>query len=403
LRIFLKTLLISDSPPNKKTSGSLLTWHLSKNFDENTLVAYFLLGPGIGAIQPEFQILKNVKWKSAKKGNERRFTSRWIPKKLGFTVAYVVELYRKHFQIPKYLKDVLAFAKENDVDRIWIILQGQTMIYLAEQLIREGSLPVHVQVWDSPNWWIKAHQIDRFSARMIRASFQFALQSAKSFASPSFHMSKLHFEKYAKKSQTFIGITPSEFMVDTPKSKDPSKIIIGLAGQTYAANTLAYLIFALDSMYWEFEGKKIEIHYWGYSDFPAHRTRIIRMGYINQDQLTTALSGCDLLYCPYWFERDYQEEAETSFPSKLTTYLSSGTLVFFHGPAYSSPVSLLLENKAGICCFSTDVEGIKMKIRQAVLHANRDQIISNAKKLVADKLSEEFLQNSFKEFMDIKD
>ena len=70
------------------------------------------------------------------------------------------------------------------------------------------------------------------------------------------------------------------------------------------------------------------------------------------------LAQCDILYCPYWFSAEFQEEARLSFPSKLTTYLAAGRPVLFHGPAYSSPAVFLERERAGICCTSSEPSAV---------------------------------------------
>ncbi len=60
----------------------------------------------------------------------------------------------------------------------------------------------------------------------------------------------------------------------------------------------------------------------------------------------------DILYCPYWFDGKFKEEASLSFPSKLTTYLAAGPTGIFHSPKYASPAIFLEENQAAMQCNS---------------------------------------------------
>lgn len=397
----MKTLLVTDVPPSRQSSGTLLTWHLCKNFDEKTLVGYFLVSRGLESMPTEFPFEGDVKYIHRIKRYDGSFRPKFLPKPTRFLASFAREIYRKYFEVPKYAKDILNFARENSADRIWIILQGQTMIWLAEYFIKKNVLPVHVQVWDSPNWWVKARRMDFISCKMIKRSYNFVLGHASRFASASFPMSEGYQKRYAKPSEVLIGIIPSSYIIDEGKKRDESKIVIGIAGQIYATDTFEGLTDALDSVYWEIDGRKVEIHYWGNSELPIKGSRIIRRGYVHQDQLTMALSSCDVVYCPYWFDVGFKEEAETSFPSKLVTYLASNTIVFFHGPVYSSPVRILEENGAAICCISNDPEVIKMNLRKAIYMPNRSEMISNAKSLLAGKLGEKYLHSSFKEFMEI--
>lgn len=398
----MKALLITDVPPSRQSSGTLLTWHLCKNFDEHSLAGYFLVSRGLENMPVEFPFEGKVEYRHQVKRYDGSFRFKLFPKKLRFISSFARELYRKYFEVRRFGKSVLDFAKEQNTDRVWIILQGQTMIWLAEYLIKKNIMPVNIQVWDSPNWWIKARGMDRFSAIMMRKSYNFCLKYSTSFASASFPMSEDYTKTYSKPSQVLIGTIPSSYIVEEPKHRDQDKFVIGFAGQIYATDTFKSLIETLDSIYWEIDGRKIEIHYWGNSEVPSKRSRIVKMGYVPQDKLTKELSACDMLYCPYWFNPGFREEAETSFPSKLVTYLAANTIVFFHGPGYSSPVKVLESNNAGICCLSSDEEVIKMSLRIVMYCPNRDEIIANAKRLLNGQLGEAYLHSSFKDFMQLR-
>ena len=199
-----------------------------------------------------------------------------------------------------------------------------------------------------------------------------------------------------------MGVSPSLPETNVQAATKKSKIIIGLAGQIYAEKTFDSLVKALDSVGWEMEGKSVEIHFWGHPAASHYRSRIVSKGYIGQDQLLAELANCDILYCPYWFEKEYREEAECSFPSKLTSYLNSGRPTFFHGPRNSSPGLLLAEKNAAICCFSTEVETILYYIRKALFSSEMSDILKNAKALVETELSEKQLHAGFKSFMNLR-
>ena len=396
----MKVLLITDVPPNKSFSGSLLTWHLCKNLNEKNLFGFYVMNKHLSYVKSEFPNSGQYKEKYIVKSSEASYRACYLPKRLTFIGSFIREMYRKYIEVPAYVQQALAFAKEQNADRIWVILQGQTMIWIAEQLIKKNLLPVHVQVWDSPRWWVKANQLDPFSAKVIYKSYEYVLEHSKQFGSPSHCMSQIYRDKYGRESFPLLGITPDLKGELLPVPRSPGKVIIGLAGQIYAKDTFRGLVKALDSIFWKIDGQEVEIHYWGNTSLPIYRTKIISRGYITQEKLCEELSHCDILYCPYWFDRIFEDEAKTSFPSKISTYLQSGVIIFFHGPAYSSPGSLIEQFNAGICCFSNDYEVIKFNLRQALYCEDKATKMAAAKSLVQNQLSERQLHVSFKDFIE---
>jgi hypothetical protein len=397
----MKTLLVTSVPPNKSFSGTLLTWHLTKNFTSETLACFFAKNKHLAHINAEFYNPGTYEQTSVPKSREVALRHKRVPKLISTPVSIAREIYRCWFEIPALAREVLKKAAEVHADKIWIILEGQTMIWLAEKLIKKSSLPVYTQVWDAPQWWADANRLDRFSSRAVFKSFHYCIQNSKQFGSASFNMSKLLKDKFGRDSFPLIGITPASTTESRPDQKDDSKFIIGIAGQIYASETFNALIHALDTIYWVLDGRTVEIHYWGNSYIKKKRTRIIRRPYVPQEELIAQLKTCDILYCPYWFEGKFAEVAKTSFPSKITSYLNSGVVMMFHGPRHSSPASLLEEHQAALCCYSENVELIKMCLRKALYSPQVPQIVRAASDLANGCLSERALHQNFRKFLEM--
>jgi hypothetical protein len=396
----MKTVLVTSVPPNRKFSGTLLTWHLAKNFTEKNLLGFFIANKHLKHVQAEFPNPGNYKCEQIIKTREVALRHKYVPTLFSATVSIFREAYRKYFEIPKLGKKLITFAKEQSADKIWIILEGQTMIWLADYLIRKNTFPVYSQVWDSPEWWVSANRLDWMSAKSVCKSYKFAIKNSAGFGSASYNMSELYSQRHETKSFPLIGITP-DVNQEIPPTRKPNKFIIGVAGQVYATDAFLSLIEALDSAYWTIDGKEVEIHYWGSSDLRVKRTRIFKRGYVSQEQLCSELSSCDVLYCPYWFYRSFEEVVRTSFPSKITSYLKSGVIVLFHGPEYSSPSILLNQHNAALCCNTLDPEALKLKLRESIYLKDKKERLLSAKKLGETLLGEKQLHENFRAFMNI--
>lgn len=341
--------------------------------------------PGIGFPDKEFQDSVELKARG-----ENSFRPRRLPRRLHFWSSFLCEFYRKHHEAPKYAKAILRYAEESDIGSYAIVLSGQTSVWVAECLLRKiPSEKVFIYSLGSPQLWSYKNGLDRFSSCALAKSYKHCLTRA----SESFEYSNENIRKYFRKTEaqpwpltTLLesSYLPEPLLKNLPKEE--GKFIIGLGGEVMAWEALHSLIHALDSTYWELAGRKVEIHYWGTAPLHQCRTRIIKREIDDCERLHEALSSCDVLYFPYWFDCQLNESGEVRSLALLLTYLVSKSVLLFHGPEYSLLGKILKEHDSALLCHSFDIEVIKMNLRKALYMENKDQVIKNAKRLVERSL-----------------
>lgn len=397
-----KILLITDVPPNSKYSGGLLTLRLAERLAPNQIHGFYIVSDGLKDVKSELS--HEVEQSSEYHRKPPEMSMRALGKiwhRLSFLGAAVREFYRKYWECWLLKRKVESAVHRRGIDKIWIVMQGQTLIWLTHALIKSNKVPVHVQYWDSPGWWIRANLIDRISRRFVWRSFHYCLANSKRAATPSYSASEIAWKDDGRQTFPLVGLVSDD---SPPVANGTSNgiIKIGIAGQLYAADTIRRLIRALESMEWKIDGKPVEIHYWGSSFDETIDPFLIRHGYVPQDELLIKLQKCDILYCPYWFDPRFRIECQTSFPSKLTTYLLLGKIVFFHGPPYSGPAKLLREYDAAVVCDSEMIEIVKYYLRVSIQdHAASERKIRNAKVLYNERLSREVVFSNFRKFLDV--
>jgi len=398
-----KILLITDVPPNAKYSGGLLTLRLAEGLGSSKVYGFYVVADALNGVKSELPDHIEIGAKYFRKPPERSLRGLHLGwHRLSFIGAAAREFYRKFWQCQRLKRQVEKVTKEQSIDKIWIILQGQTMIWLAEALIKSGKTPVHVQYWDPPAWWIRANSIDRISAFFIWKSFRFCLSNGERTATPSFSASNVDWLNSKKKTYPLIGMMSADWN-ESPAALSPDKPIrIGIAGQLYAVDAILAFIASLQSLDWKIFGRPVELHYWGSSYEARIEPHIIHHNHVTQLELNAQLQECEILYCPYWFDPVFRKECETSFPSKLVSYIVAGRLVFFHGPNYSGPAQMLLDHDAGVVCESPLVESIKYYLRSIYLDPDGTaRKIKNASRLYKQLLSREVIAENFREFLDV--
>lgn len=328
-----------------------------------------------------------------------------LSKAVGSTASFFFELYNELIYEKIIVLKVTKFAKKHGIDRIWCVLEGQTMIRIALPVTKALDIPLHTHVWDPPGWWLRENKVNKLIAKRTLAEFDRVLRNSVTCATASWAMAKAYAESYQLPTTPVIPSLSSKFAQAPAVSiNDSDKLVIGMAGQIYSSDEWTALIKALDSVNWTIGNRTVVIRFMGrYANLRAEGTMNIEyLGWRSQAETIQLMSEADILYCPYWFNTEFKEEASLSFPSKLTTYLAAGRPVLFHGPDYASPSNFLAANNAGVCCNSLNTDDILFALSELV---NNKQLYSttcsNGSIAFHKHLTLDVMKQSFADFLNL--
>ncbi len=357
----MNILLLTDMPPsNNFTAGIVLSQLVQFLLEENHKICCYAVVDK--TLQPDIpqEILSQMPYAVSEKPIEY-----WGAMKHGFFLSLVMNNYIAAFELPKIADQVIEFAKDNDVDLIWSVVQGQTMIKIVRRIALQVGKPYTVQVWDPPQWWLKEYKFDPFTAHSVMKEFKKMILQSQTCLTASWAMAEEYYNHYNAKC---IPVIPGLAKVDLIENikKDDSKFLIGFSGQAYAKKEFKAFFKALDYMNWKHENKQIEVKLYGRQFDVEDSIHIKKCGYMEQNQLLVELQNMDLLYCPYFFDKKYELISRLSFPSKLTSYLSIKKPVFFHGPILSSPGRFINDYNAGFICNTLEYRKIAEQLSEII-------------------------------------
>ncbi len=399
----MKILLLTDIPPCENYTAGLVLHPLVKFLPLGQVVICSVAHPSL-----EFKIPKELKKIPRLKLFKSIETARIYKEgKIGGLISYSVELFNaakvKYLLLPK----IIRFAKEQQVDAIWAVLQGQTIIRLTRPLAKKLSVPLFTQVWDSFEWWLRANKIDEFTQKRFLKEFDEVIKHSTCCATASWAMSESYKTKYNTPTIPVIaGLLKELACIPAASPHNRNEFIISMAGQFYAQAEWLSLINALNSVSWFIAGKNIKIRVIG-GDFQVSAqlpANFEYLGWCSQEKTINLLADSDLLYMPYWFSEEFYKESSTSFPSKLVTYFASGRPVFCHAPDYSSPSKYIAENNAGYLCNSLATDKIIYELERAI--ADEDsykQFAKNGSKCFLRDFTLEHMKETFLKFLNIND
>ncbi|WP_299448235.1 glycosyltransferase [uncultured Phascolarctobacterium sp.] len=319
-------------------------------------------------------------------------------KKFGAINSFIFNGYNRNITLPYLSSSISNELNKSKIkfDLIWSVIQGQTMICLVPNVARNLGLDYVAEVWDPPEWWLDENRFDSYSYRKVMEAFRRLLKNAKCCLAASHNMAKEYKEKY---SAVCIPVIPSlEANSPSIKKSNNNEFHIGYSGQIYSKKEFSSFIDALDSIGWNYNGKRIILNvFTDYidPDILKQHPNIKSSGWIPQEELLNRLSCMDLCYCPYRFDKYFEVIARLSFPSKLTSYLKSGVPVLVHAPEYSSISSFIQDGVTGYVCNSTNVDTMVEKLKIIISDSDRERIGMMGYQLFLKFLTNETMKKSF--------
>lgn len=359
-----RVVLVTDIPPCLNYSGGIFLDHILQSIDYDIRDAVVIMDRNIKPVL------------SARAKADLAIT--WLSKpfeyheRTKYSAASIRKLENDHrkaverITVPSVMRQIQAVGATS----LWVLLEGQTMIRVAYELVRRTKLPIIVQVMDAPLNWFYAHGIDPETTQELLEQYRFTLRHASACAAASFEMARIYAGEYGIKSFPVLPSLPIEVALPPSSlNRSPRPFKIAVAGQLYARDEWNALLAALDSLDWRIGGRAVQVCAFTHNVLDARliaEGKLVGHPWVSTEELLHVLQDMDLMYCPYRFGEAYREEATLSYPSKLTTYLAAGKPAFFHGPAYASPAKLLHERRAGFTCHSMDPEQIAWMLVQAL-------------------------------------
>lgn len=394
----MNIMLFSDVPPSTNYSAGIVLNTLCGFLIEagHNVSCFTCMNPELKPQIPEDK-KRSIRFMTVDKPNENwggGETSRVMNKKMAEEV------------LPGITKEAAGFAKSTGAELIWAVEQGQSMILQVRPLARMTGLPYVIQTWDSPQWWMKANHYAAETIQEVMEEYGKVLQDAECFIAASWVMEKKFKEQYHCKRSKAVVLGMPDVRLPKPLAKPDDEFVIAIAGQIYAIEEFKALISALHLLQWNYGGKKIYVDiyapYLPSIEFPFEVPGNVRVkGWRPQYELVNELQDADLLYCPYWFDEEFRIISETSFPSKLSTYLSVHRPVVIHAPDYASPAIFIKENKAGYLWNVSESRMIVEEIKKIIDDHQTNTIVENGDRAFREHLTLECMRRDFFEALQL--
>lgn len=403
----MKILFISDIPPCENLTAGLVLSALVRLVPKDAICFYIVANSSVDIeFSPEFA---NIPTKLDTKPNENWnfLPQRRSLKRLSNLASYIGENVNSRCIVDSKIEKAIQFGREQKVDRVWAVLQGQTTIRMARKVAEGLAVPLHTHVWDPFSWWAKAHGLSNKTRNIVQNEFDNAIKSSFSVATASEPMAELYQNKFGVTSVPIIASHEASFSKQpAPELNKNDTILIGMAGQFYASAEWLCLLEALRLSDWQVSGKNVKVVVLGPQEPPGVDVddKVTYFGWKKQSDAVSILSLCDVLYCPYPFNEDMKEVSSYSFPSKLVLYLAAGRPIIFHGPLYSSPARYLEERKCGLTASKIFPSAIYNELERLISNPDLYKTLSeNTQKAFLKDFTLKTMRNNFSKFINNDD
>lgn len=230
----------------------------------------------------------------------------------------------------KLVQEILKINSYRIFDHIIVVIQGQTSIRIYNSLFSYG-LPVSTLHWDMWSWWEKSKKVPHDFRKVVDLMYENMRTKGCHLMPSKGFINKLRLEEnsaltlYPCMVETFVGKNAKDHL------NQSNRLDIVFLGQHYAKKEISEFLEMLDFLHWKLKEKEIFLHAFG-SQIVSERRNVINHGWIKYEELPPLISRFHIAFVPYPRSNYFSDVVETSFPSKLVTYVSAGLPVVAFGP-----------------------------------------------------------------------
>lgn len=243
-------------------------------------------------------------------------------------------------------REALAAAEARGARAIWVVMH-YAGVSIAARLARMRRLPLHLTVHDDPAFGV-ALRSKRYLALVpwIERDFAYAMRRAASVDVIGRGMAERYRRRYGVESTIVHRALDGPIAPAGDYDAARDGLRVGVLGSTYGYGQLPILARAVETaagrlgvaarllVVGQGHGEQLR------SEF-AGRVEVESTGHISEADAVPLLRGCFALYLNYPFGRRDAVLRQTSFPTKLSTYVQAARPLLIHAPADSSTMPLV--------------------------------------------------------------
>lgn len=310
----------------------------------------------------------------------------------------------------KYASEILDEIKVGNYKEVVFVLSNPAIILILSEIIKIKKLfKFRVLVWDVLEYICSNLRVSRLTSNMLGKAYEsvIKLSTTLGVVSEGMYSNYFAFRKFALDPKNVFVLrnaigNQEQYSNSVPMLSDGAaqKFRIVFAGSLYCKAEWDALVKALQSVDFIVSNRKVELVFIGnagrFTKFPEFG--VINLGYLTQTQTLNVIRECDVGYMPYWFSLKKELVVKTSFPGKVTSYLSMRLPIFYHGPSNADVCDFISKYKCGIICTSLEQSSILHSIDKIIKDTNNINV-----EIACSLFKQEIISTQFKKFVGLHD
>jgi hypothetical protein len=243
-------------------------------------------------------------------------------------------------------REAIGLAQARGALAFWVVMHNAG-VAIAARLVREAGLPIHLTVHDDPAF-ANALRSRRYLALVpwIERGFSYAMRHATSVDVIGQAMAERYRRRYGVESTIVHRALEGSIEPAGDYDRDRHGLQIGVLGSTYSYEQLPILARAVSLAAQQLNVKpRILVVGKSYGErLQAEMGSAMSVevtGHIAEANAVVRLRECFLLHLNYPFGRRDAVLRQTSFPTKLSTYIQAARPLLLHVPDDSSVMPLV--------------------------------------------------------------
>lgn len=364
---FPRILLVTYYPPNRMVGSLHQVSQIVQRYPN--IVAWFSINPPINnADLPPLAIPYQYGWKLSRPsrgmlGSLRQYLNVTL-------VGYLIG------------EQILRFSNKNNAEMIWGDLVMETVVS-SRVAARKAKLPLLVTVLDDAPSYLRFIGWPKWIRLLFQAEYSKTLRFSASCGVISDKMSDVYRSTYGINSTVlYWGVKTEECMLPPKLNKDKN-FVIGHIGTHYRNSSWTTIVDAIHILNNRFGDGRFKILQIGLAGNMPAIDEFVVTGWLPEDEVAVKLNEIDICLVHYPFDAGFAFLAQTSFPTKISSYIQSQRPILAYGPSDSSIVDFVNRYNCGATCTEEDPQILADKIEALLFHeGNYDFAVSNMAKLV---------------------
>ncbi len=244
---------------------------------------------------------------------------------------------------------------------VWSILD-YAWLPVTYRLMKSMTVPMHVSIHDDPVESAKIAGWPKDVLLSLDRALEYCLKHARSRDVISEGMAEYYRDRFGVSSVIVQQAVAASVLPEKPVVKGPVRIVH--AGNLLHSEEATAFMRALRSRSTGAPTVECFGNAAPWLQSLASEGAAVLHGWISPDELDVRLPEFDYGYLPYGFDPSLRRFVQTSFPTKLITYLKCGLPIIYHGPSYSSVARFLSRYPVGIIIDTNDPQEIRRRVQQ---------------------------------------